>query len=131
MVQQMVGLQEVIDDTTQEATRYKSVTLPDGRRVPVRSEHAALNTLLQGAGAIVSKYWMIVANSNLNKKFGNNVVKQMAYVHDELQFSCPADIAEEAGKIVTDSAIEAGKRLKINIQIDAEFDIGKNWSETH
>lgn len=125
------ALKRLIDHTTSEATRFKSVTLPDGRRVPVRSEHAALNTLLQGAGAIISKYWMIVANKNLTKKYGDNVVKQMAYVHDELQFSCPADIAEEAGQLVIDAAVEAGKRLHINMRIDAEFAIGKNWSETH
>ena len=130
-LEKLPALKRLIDDTTQEATRYKSVTLPDGRRVPVRSEHAALNTLLQGAGAIVSKYWMIVANSNLTKKYGKNVVQQMAYVHDELQFSCPAEIADEAGKIVTDSAVEAGERLNINIRIDAEFDTGPNWSHTH
>jgi DNA polymerase I len=31
----------------------------DGRRVWVRSEHAALNTLLQSAGAIIAKQWLV------------------------------------------------------------------------
>jgi len=108
----------------------KKVTLPDGRRVPIRSQHAALNTLLQGAGAVLSKYWMIVANKNLKARFGSRV-RQMAYVHDELQFSCPEGIAEEAGKIITASATEAGERLGINIRIDAEYKIGSNWAQTH
>ena len=125
------ALTKLIDAVKLEAETYKSVTLPDGRRVPVRSEHAALNTLLQGAGAIVSKYRMIVANKNLEARFGKNVVQQMAYVHDELQFACPADIAQEAGEIVIAAAQEAGARLKINMQIDAEFDIGQSWKDTH
>ena len=74
---------------------------------------------------------MIVANKNLTERFGYNVVKQMAYVHDELQFACPADIADEAGKIITDAAQEAGRRLNINMQIDAEFDVGTSWKDTH
>jgi DNA polymerase-1 len=114
-----------------EVSKYNGVRLVDGRMAPVRSNHAALNTLLQGSGAVVSKYWMIVANRNLTKRFGHNVVKQIAYVHDELQFSCKADIAEAAGKIITDAAIEAGVRLGIKMPINAEFKVGRNWSETH
>jgi DNA polymerase-1 len=125
------ALKRLIDDVGFEAMRFKSVELPDTRRVPVRSEHAALNTLLQGAGAIVSKYWMIVANKNLKAKYGSNVVQQMAYVHDEIQYSCPPDIAEEAGQIVIDAAVEAGDRLKISMRVDAAYDIGTSWADTH
>lgn len=114
-----------------QVAKNNSVKLVDGRLAPVRSNHAALNTLLQGSGAVVSKYWMILANLNLAKRFGSNTVEQVAYVHDELQFSCPKDIADEAGKIITDSAIEAGKRLNILMPINAEYKIGSNWSETH
>ena len=106
------------------------MTLVDGRKVPIRSQHAALNTLLQGSGAVVSKYWMILADRNLRREFGNRV-RQVAYVHDELQFSCPPDIADAAGKIITDSAIEAGTRLGIRMPINAEYKIGGSWSETH
>lgn len=130
-LQSLPALSNLIDAVKCEADQFHSVTLPDGRRVPVRSEHAALNTLLQGAGAIVSKYWMIVAHKNLTARFGENVVQQMAYVHDELQYSCPANLAEEAGQIVVDAAQEAGSRLKINMQIDAEYKIGASWKETH
>lgn len=113
-----------------QVAKNGTVELVDGRKVPVRSKHAALNTLLQGSGAVVSKYWMILAHRNLAKQFGSRV-KQLAYVHDELQFSCPADIADAAGKIITDSAIEAGTRLGIKMPINAEFKVGRNWSETH
>jgi DNA polymerase I len=125
------ALQRLVDDVKHEASTYKRVTLPDTRTVPIRSEHSALNTLLQGSGAIVSKYWMIIANKNLDAAFGKNVVKQMAYVHDELQFACPKDIAKGAGKIIIDSAKEAGERLSIAMPIEADYAIGKSWAETH
>lgn len=129
-LKELPALAKVKADVEFEVAKTSSVVLVDGRRAPVRSAHAALNTLLQGSGAVVSKYWMIVANRNLTARFGS-AVKQLAYVHDELQFSCPSKIAEEAGKIITDSAIEAGVRLGIKMPINAEYKIGHSWADTH
>lgn len=129
-LKQLPALAKVKQSVEFQVAKNNAVKLVDGRLAPVRSKHAALNTLLQGSGAIVSKYWMILASRNLAKVFGNKV-KQVAYVHDELQFSCPKEIADQAGKIITDSAIEAGVRLNIKMPINAEYKIGNNWSETH
>jgi DNA polymerase I len=44
----------------------------DGRHIMVRSEHAALNSLLQGAGAIVMKKALVILHEKLkwyNKRF--------------------------------------------------------------
>lgn len=124
------ALDKVQQEVKYSVAKTKGVQLPDGRTVPVRSEHAALNTLLQGSGAIVSKLWMCIAYVNLKNKFGS-AVKQVAYVHDELQYSCSKNIADEVGKIVTAAATEAGEKLGLKIRIDANYSIGKNWSETH
>lgn len=124
------ALDKVQQEVKFSVAKTKGVQLPDGRTVPVRSEHAALNTLLQGSGAIVSKLWMCIAYTNIKKRFGN-LVHQVAYVHDELQYSCHKDIADEVGKIVTKAATEAGEKLGLKIRIDANYSIGSNWSETH
>jgi len=124
------ALDKVQQEVKFSVAKTKGVQLPDGRTVPVRSEHAALNTLLQGSGAIVSKLWMCIAYTNLKKRF-SNLVHQVAYVHDELQYSCHKDIADEVGKIVTKAATEAGEKLGLKIRIDANYSIGSNWSETH
>jgi DNA polymerase I-like protein with 3'-5' exonuclease and polymerase domains len=128
---ELPALAKVKQSVDFQVAKRNAVQLVDGRFAPVRSAHAALNTMLQGSGAVVSKYWMIIANNRLRDRFGTNIVKQLAYVHDELQFSCPAKLAEEAGKIITDAAIEAGKRLSIQMPINAEYKIGTNWSQTH
>jgi len=130
-LKEIPALAKVKQEVEFQTAKNGGLVLPDGRRVPVRSAHAALNTLLQGAGAVVSKYWMIVANRNLEKRFGADKILQLAYVHDELQFSCPQEIAEEAGKIIVASATEAGTRLGINMRIDAAYQIGKSWADTH
>lgn len=129
-LKELPALAKVKADVEFQVAKSSTVTLVDGRKAPVRSAHAALNTLLQGSGAVVSKYWMILADINLRKAFGTRV-KQLAYVHDELQFSCPADIADAAGNIITNSAIEAGERLGIKMPINAEYNIGHSWADTH
>lgn len=129
-LKEIPALAKVQQEAKFMTAKWGAVLLPDGRKVPVRSEHAALNTLLQGSGAILSKYWMVLANKKLKEAYGNRV-KQLAYIHDELQFSVPKDIADEAGKMIIESATEAGTRLGINMRIDAEYKLGNNWAETH
>ena len=101
----------------------------DGRRIWVRSEHAALNSLLQGAGAVVMKKALVLFD---DKVIANNwQIKYVANVHDEAQIECPKDIAEEVGKAFRQSIIEAGEYFKLRCPLDGEYKIGRNWRETH
>lgn len=101
----------------------------DGRRIWVRSEHAALNSLLQGAGAIVMKKALCIFYDKI--KANKWPVKLVANVHDEFQFECSKDIAEEAGKAARMSIIEAGEFYQLRCPLDGEYKIGKSWKETH
>lgn len=121
------ALAKVQQEVQYQVAKHKSVQLPDGRRVPVRSEHAALNTLLQGAGAIVSKMWMLVAKDLLK----DTPHKQMAYIHDELQYCAPKEYAERVGTAVEMAAAIAGERLQMKIPIAASYVIGTSWADTH
>ena len=64
----------------------------DGRRLIVRSQHAALNTLLQGAGALVMKQALIM----LNRKIIHAKINALfvANVHDEWQIETTEQDAE-------------------------------------
>ncbi len=101
----------------------------DGRRIWVRSEHAALNSLLQGAGAIVMKKALCIFYDKI--KDNKWPVKLVANVHDEFQFECHPSIAEEAGKAARMSIVEAGEYFKLRCPLDGEYKIGRNWKETH
>jgi len=101
----------------------------DGRRIWVRSEHAALNSLLQGAGAIVMKKALVIFDDK--RKANKWPVKYVANVHDEAQLECPKDIAEEVGKAFRQSIIEAGEFYKLRCPLDGEYKIGANWRMTH
>lgn len=103
----------------------------DGRLLLVRSEHSALNMLLQGAGAIVCKQWMVEADKLLRERGLHNRCQQVATVHDELQFECDEEIAEEVGKALVDAIKIAGERLQVRMPLDGEYKIGKTWADTH
>lgn len=101
----------------------------DGRKIHVRSEHSALNMLLQSCGAVVAKQW-IVETHKLMRENGIKF-KQVAVVHDEIQASVPPSQAEKAGELMVEAAKIAGEKLGFRLPVDAEYSVGKNWSETH
>lgn len=101
----------------------------DGRRVWVRSEHAALNTLLQSAGAIIAKQWLVESEKLL--KDNNIDAKLVAFVHDETQWSVLPQQAEQAARLVEQAAAKAGEALKFRCRVDAEGKTGSNWKECH
>lgn len=101
----------------------------DGRRVRVRSEHAALNTLLQSAGAIIAKQWLVEADRLIKEKGLD--ANLMAWVHDELQFSVSPEHADAVAKTVEEAAALAGSVLNFRCPVDAEGKIGENWYDCH
>lgn len=101
----------------------------DGRRVWVRSEHAALNTLLQSAGAIIAKQWLVESTKLLQDKQID--AKLLAFVHDETQWEVREDQAEEAARLIEQAATKAGEALAFRCPVDAEGKVGNNWRECH
>jgi len=106
-------------------------TLPglDGRKLQVRSAHAALNTLLQSAGAIVMKQGLVLLSKKIQEqKLNANFV---ANVHDEWQIECSQDDADAVGKLAVSSIKEAGEVLGLRCPLDGEYKKGTTWAQTH
>ncbi|MDB4277810.1 DNA polymerase [Gammaproteobacteria bacterium] len=108
-----------------------SGTLPslDGRRLRVRSEHAALNTLLQGAGAVVMKQALVLLIQALDTY--RIPYKLVANVHDEFQIEVPEFFAHTVGKAAVKAIRDAGDVLELRCPLDGEYNVGNNWAETH
>jgi DNA polymerase I-like protein with 3'-5' exonuclease and polymerase domains len=101
----------------------------DGRKLLCRSEHSALNTLLQGAGAIVMKKALAIFNKKLHSL---RVPHQfVANVHDEWQVEVPQEYAELVGRLGVEAIEDAGVALKMRCPLTGEFKVGNNWKETH
>jgi DNA polymerase-1 len=101
----------------------------DGRKIWIRSEHAALNSLLQGAGAIVMKKALCIF---YNKCKENSLkVKFVVNCHDEFQLECSPEIAEIVGKTGVQCIQEAGEFYGLRCPLTGEYKIGKSWRDTH
>ena len=105
----------------------------DGRRLPIRSEYAALNTLLQSCGAVVMKQSLIELYMKLHS-IGWTHGKQYAFVgniHDEFQAEVKPELAEIYSQHAVNAITQAGKILGMKCRLDGECMIGNNWKETH
>jgi DNA polymerase I-like protein with 3'-5' exonuclease and polymerase domains len=101
----------------------------DGRKLLVRAEHSALNTLLQGAGAIVMKQALVLFKKELTKQKIWHEFK--VNCHDEWQVECLPENSETVGKIGVKAIADAGIMLKMRCPLDGEFKVGNSWKETH
>lgn len=101
----------------------------DGRKIIIRQAHSALNTLLQGAGAIVMKKALTLLDEYVIRE--QIKAFPVVNVHDEFQYEVEESRAEEFGKLAVQSIIDAGKQLNIRCPLNGEYKIGNNWSETH
>lgn len=120
------SLERVRGDTLRQAASGILTGL-DGRKLRVRSEHAALNTLLQGAGAIVMKQALV----HLSDRLKNIPHRFVANVHDEWQIETTAHYADTVGRIGVRAIRIAGETLSLRCPLDGEYRVGNNWAETH
>lgn len=127
-LQQTPALSRLLDRVKRQAVKGWVPGL-DGRRIWVRSEHAALNSLLQGAGAIVMKKALVLFYDKT--KANKWPVKFVANVHDEFQLEVSKEYATIVGEAARNSIVEAGEYYKLRCPLDGEFKIGNNWKETH
>jgi DNA polymerase I-like protein with 3'-5' exonuclease and polymerase domains len=101
----------------------------DGRQLLCRSEHSAVNTLLQGAGAIVMKQALVILDRKL--KLSKIPYKFCVNVHDEWQLEVPETFAEQVGVLGVQSIEEAGQVLEMRCPLTGEFKAGDSWKATH
>lgn len=118
-----------LTDRVQRAAKRGYLIGLDGRRMVVRSPHAALNTLLQGGATAVMKLSMCYLDAWVRK---NNLdVKKVIDMHDEAQAEVLPEHAELYAKLAVQSIIKAGEFFNLRCPLDAEAKIGRNWAETH
>jgi DNA polymerase I-like protein with 3'-5' exonuclease and polymerase domains len=133
---QVPAIKELIKQVKAKAEAQGYLLALDGAKYYIRSPHSALNTLLQGAGALVMKYYLIQLDKNLEKVYTNSKNKEVQYefvgnIHDEVQIECDEDIAEDVAKIAEKTFEDITAQLKFRIPLRGSANIGNNWAETH
>jgi len=127
------ALKRLQADVQQKVQRSNKLTGLDGRILPVRSPHAALNMLLQSAGAVCMKVALLQLFTRLNqmKWQHGREYSFVANVHDEFQAEVKPDKASVFCELAVDAIRRAGKELKLNVMLDGEAKIGETWAQTH
>lgn len=111
----------------EKAAERGSITGIDGRRLRIRSAHAALNTLLQSAGAIAMKQATVLMNEEA-PKYG---ARQVAHIHDEIQWEVPEQNAQAWSECCKTCITKAGELLGFRCRLDGDARAGRSWAETH
>lgn len=130
------GMDNVVKGVKHAVETTRSLKGLDGRKLPIRKDHAALNTLLQSAGALVCKQWIVEFDALLREHGLHDRVKLVAWVHDEIQMEVPLDLVREdntslVGELCVKAIVNAGNRLGIRVPLSGEYKIGPNWAATH
>tara|TARA_R100001082_G_scaffold111135_1_gene93607 strand:- start:1502 stop:3232 length:1731 start_codon:yes stop_codon:yes gene_type:complete len=120
---------ENLTTRVREASRRGFLKGLDGRKIFVRHEHAALNTLLQGGGAIAMKKAMCILHTHI--QLNTLDAKFVANIHDEWQMQVKESIAEFTGLTGVEAIEKAGKHFNLRCPLTGEYKVGENWSETH
>ena len=123
------GYKALSDALRQHLQNSTTIQAIDGGVLPVRHKHAALNTLLQSAGAIAVKRATVLSFQKAKEK-GIEFYPNL-HVHDEWQSVTRDEDAEEHGRIKVQAIRDAGEDLGFKVPLDGEYKIGKNWAETH
>lgn len=134
-LKQLPALRHLKDAIKVKVTKKKHLIGLDGRLLHIRSDHAALNTLLQSAGALVCKQWIVTLEQRLLEagyRHGwDDDFAVCAWVHDEIQIACRKEIADDIGHHAVDCVREAGEHFRFRCPLTGEYKIGKSWAETH
>ncbi|WP_417623158.1 DNA polymerase [Parasphingorhabdus sp.] len=105
----------------------------DGGKLKVRHKHAALNTLLQSAGAIIMKQALVILDRDLQAEgLAPGVDYEFcANVHDEWQLDVLPMHVEFVMKTAEDAIRKAGEELEFGCPLAGNADQGTNWRDTH
>ena len=127
------GLEPLIDAVKLKVRSSGRLRGLDGRPIFCRAEHASLNYLLQSAGAIISKRWVVIGQDLIDQAGLTYDIDytRCAYVHDEVQLSVvPAEV-DRVKSLLEAAAPEAGKYYNFRVPIAAAADHGETWAATH
>ena len=119
------GLKQLLE-AVHKASERGFVYGLDHRRILCDSRHKSVNYLIQGSSAIIAKRWMVLTHENLPK-----TARQLAFIHDELQFEAEDKDVNDLKFLLELSATQAGEYYNLRCPIAAEAKDGLTWADTH
>lgn len=124
---------KILREEVKKASKRGYLKGLDGRKLHVRSEHSALNVLLQSAGALVMKKAVVILYNALDYRqweFGKDYAL-VANIIDEWQATVASENIESFKRLSELAIKKAGESFKFKCPLDGEAKSGANWAETH
>lgn len=109
--------------------RHGYITGIDGTRIYAESEHMLLVYLLQNFEAVFMKVALCYVDDRVKRK--KLRAKFVTMQHDEFQFICHKDDAQELCSILEKAMVDAGKFIGSKCPVVGEAQVGNSWFETH
>lgn len=129
----MYGLRTLSKVITQTLVQRPYLLGLDGRPLHIRSPHAALNTLLQSAGAVIMKqclnfFWDLCKENQYVHGLDFGLV---ANVHDECVIECRPEISKKIVQLFSEAMLLTEKHFNFKCPLTAEGKVGPNWRAIH
>lgn len=127
------GLQSLLSAVAEKAKGDVLKGL-DGRLIRLQGKkHAALNYLLQSAGAIVCKSWVVethrcIANEDLILGVD---YQPLGFIHDEQQLAVTPTHVPLIKNILVNTMPIVGEDLGLKVPLAAEAQQGSSWADCH
>jgi DNA polymerase I-like protein with 3'-5' exonuclease and polymerase domains len=106
----------------------------DGRPIRLQGKkHAALNYLLQSAGAIVCKAWVVETHYCIEQeglRLGIDY-QPLGYIHDEQALGVAPQHVDLVKNILETTMAQVGEDFNLKVTLSAEAKHGASWQEVH
>ena len=127
------GLDDLLKFVSESARSDELIGL-DGRPIKLQGKkHAALNYLLQSAGAIVCKRWNLIAFNQFQELgYDWDIDYQwLGWIHDEIQLAVKPHLVNDAKFNLEWSITQAGEYYGLRVPLASEAKEGATWADCH
>jgi DNA polymerase I-like protein with 3'-5' exonuclease and polymerase domains len=127
--EQVPGLPKLIKRLQNELHRTGRITLCDGSRVLVSSDHMVIPYLLQGDESRIMKQ----AGIYLDEEIRRNKLDahKVGDIHDEWQFVVRLEDVEKFVRLALAVFPKTGTSFEYRVPIEGDAKVGKTWAQTH
>ena len=122
-------LPRLITKLKSELKKTGRITLCDGSKIAMKSDHTTIPYLLQGDESKIMKKVLIEINQECRRRKIDAL--QVGFIHDEIQLDVAKKDVDEVIEVCLKAYETAGKYFDYNIKIEGDVKVGRSWAETH
>ncbi|XP_050442500.1 DNA polymerase theta [Adelges cooleyi] len=106
--------------------RYLPDINSENPKIKAQAERQAINTIIQGSAADVTKMAMIKIDKIVNQTYPKPLVHLVMHIHDELIFEVANSVLDEACSIITTTMESA---VNLCVPLPVKLRRGSNWGD--